>query len=196
MLYRELENHVFRLLASELAENLYYHDIKHTADVIRAAERLCYMEGVTGQDALLVKTASLFHDCGFTKQYIDNEECAIEMAEELLPRFGYSASQIKTVAEIIAVTRIPHNPQNHLQEIMCDADLDYLGREDFPPISDNLRKELMAYNIIKTAKEWDGIQVRFFGLHKFFTASAVKIRGAKKAEHLQMIIKRLEADKY
>lgn len=196
MLYRELENHVFRLLASELADNLYYHDIKHTADVIRAAERLCFLEGVVGQEALLVKTAALFHDCGFTRQYIDNEDCAIEMAHEILPNFGYSAHHIKTVEEIIGVTRIPHNPQNHLQEIMCDADLDYLGREDFPPISDNLRRELVAYNIIKTPKEWDGIQVRFFGLHKFFTASAIKMRSAKKQEHLQMIMKRLEADNY
>jgi predicted metal-dependent HD superfamily phosphohydrolase len=193
MRYREVENHVFRVLATELDEELYYHDLKHTADVIRAAERLCYLEKVSLNDATLIKTAALFHDIGFTRQYLDNEDIAAEMAQEMLPQYEYSQEQITIVREIISVTKIPHKPANHLQQIMCDADLDYLGREDFHPISENLKRELMAQNMIKTAKEWDGIQVKFFNLHHYFTPSAIRIRAAKKEEHLQDILKRLES---
>jgi len=193
MRYREVENHVFRVLATELDEELYYHDLKHTADVIRAAERLCYLEKVNTNDSILIKTAALFHDIGFIRQYMDNEDVASEIAAEILPHYEYTNEQINVVKEIIAVTKIPHKPENHLQQIMCDADLDYLGREDFHPISENLKRELMAQNMIKTAKEWDGIQVKFFNLHKYFTPSAIRIRAAKKEEHLQDILKRLES---
>jgi predicted metal-dependent HD superfamily phosphohydrolase len=191
MQYREVEKYVFRILATELEDNLYYHDLKHTADVIRAAERLCFMENVSEHDAMLVKTAALFHDVGFTRQYLENEDIAAEIAEEVLSKFDYSSKDIQTIKEIINVTKIPHNPANHLQEIMCDADLDYLGREDFPPISDALMRELMGQNMIKTAKEWDGIQVKFFKLHKYFTPSAINLRSARKEQHLQVIIDRL-----
>lgn len=193
MRYREVENHVFRVLATELDDQLYYHDLKHTADVIRAAERLCYLEKVNFNDSTLIKTAALFHDIGFTRQYMENEDIAAEIAQEILPHYEYTKEQINIVKQIIAVTKIPHLPINHLQQIMCDADLDYLGREDFHPISENLKRELMAQNMIKTAKEWDGIQVKFFELHKYFTPSAIRIRSAKKAEHLQDILKRLES---
>ena len=28
-------------------------------------------------------------------------------------------------------TKIPQKPQNHYEEVLSDADLDYLGRDDF-----------------------------------------------------------------
>jgi len=191
MRYKEAENWVFTKLARELDDSLCYHDIKHTADVIRAADRLCYLEKVSEKDTVLVRTAALFHDIGFCVQYLDNEDVAIEIAGEALPGFGYSAQETDSVQRIINVTRIPHAPSNHLEEIMCDADLDYLGRDDFHPIADNLKKELMHNKIVQSEQEWDGIQVRFFGLHRFFTASARRLRDEKKAAHLNEIKERL-----
>jgi hypothetical protein len=58
--------------------------------------------------------------------------------------------------KLIHVTEIPHKPLNHLQEIICDADLDYLGRNDFQEIADNLKAELKTMNKI--------ISDRFFRL--------------------------------
>lgn len=191
MRYKQAENWVFQKLNNELDDNLCYHDIKHTADVIRAADRLCFLEDVSHDDTILVRTAALFHDIGFCEQYVDNEDLAIETAEKTLPLFGYSAEGITQISGMIEATKIPHQPKNHLEEILCDADLDYLGRDDFQPISNNLRTELMRYQIIRTKEEWDEIQVRFFELHRYFTPSAKRLRSEKKATHLIQIRERL-----
>lgn len=193
MRYREAEKWVFHQLIAELDERLCYHDLMHTSDVIRAAERLCYLEEMGSRDTILIKTAALFHDIGFCVQYLDNEEIAADMAGENLPAFGFSPIEINTIQGLILATRVPHNPLNLLEEIICDADLDYLGREDFHPLSQNLKRELMRYDIVKTDQEWDEVQVKFFNSHRFFTPSAKRLRGDKKALHLQEIEDRLQA---
>lgn len=184
---------MFQKMINELDGSLHYHDLKHTVDVIRAADRLCFMEGVSEHHKTLVRTAALFHDIGFCEQYMDNEDVAADIAGSVLPKFDYSIADIDLVQGMIQATKIPHQPKNQLEEIICDADLDYLGRADFHPISDNLKRELIRFGIVKTDQEWDEIQVKFFELHRFFTPSAIQLRKNKKAEHLKDIRQRLKA---
>ena len=120
----------------------------------------------------------------------------MRLAEEHLPNHGYSESQIKTIKELIYVTQIPHKPQNKLQEIICDADLDYLGRDDFHEIADKLRRELREHGKIDSDRKWDEMQVAFLTQHKYFTASAIKMRKEKKLQHLEEIKARLERNEY
>ena len=83
-----------------------------------------------------------------------------------------------------------------MEEIICDADLDYLGRDDFHDIADNLRRELRDHGKIKSDRMWDEIQVKFLTQHKYFTKSAIKLRQAKKLIHIEEIKKRLEENNY
>jgi ligand-binding sensor domain-containing protein/class 3 adenylate cyclase/predicted metal-dependent HD superfamily phosphohydrolase len=189
--YRKAEHHVTRLLQDNLPQNLYYHGIHHTLEVCAAAERIATDEGLASEDIHLIKTAALLHDAGFIKQYDKNEPIGCLMAQEILPQFGYSEKQINTVIELIMATQIPHKPANLMQQIICDADLDYLGTESFDEISNNLKLELMAYNKIKTDKEWDTIQVHFLTLHYFFTNSSKVDRVPMKQKHLQKVKDRL-----
>jgi predicted metal-dependent HD superfamily phosphohydrolase len=89
-----------------------------------------------------------------------------------------------------------NKPINKLQEIICDADLDYLGRDDFEEIADNLRKELTEMGKIKSRKEWDEIQVKFLNQHQYFTATALGSRQQKKQENLERVIERLSSNMY
>ena len=88
---------------------------------------------------------------------------------------------------MIMATQIPQTPHNKLEQIICDADLDYLGRDDFFTIGNKLFDELCMYGIINTELEWNKLQVRFLEKHHYFTPSAKKIRKAKKAENLALI---------
>jgi glycosyltransferase involved in cell wall biosynthesis len=118
------------------------------------------------------------------------------MAQEILPKYGYTEQHVKTIVELIHATEIPHKPINKLQEIICDADLDYLGRSDFEQIADNLRKELSEMGKIKSRKEWDTIQVNFLKQHQYFTTTAIESRQKKKQENLEVVLERLAADAY
>ena len=194
--YRKAERHIMKVLKDGLPDNLHYHGIHHTYDVVRAVERIAIMEGVMDDDIFVLKSAATYHDAGFVEEYDKNEPIGARLAEEILPKYGYTDEQINQVKELIYATIIPHEPKNKLEQIICDADLDYLGRDDFFEISETLRRELRDHGKIKSDRLWDEIQVKFLTQHKYFTKSAKKMRDAKKAEHLEAIKKRLELDQY
>ena len=184
------------ILKKNLSPSLAYHSINHTKDVVKAVERIALLEGVTDEGLFLLKTAAIFHDAGFIEQYDHNESIGARMAQEILPKYGYTEQHVKTIVELIHATQIPHKPINKLQEIICDADLDYLGRDDFEEIADKLRQELTEMGKINARKEWDEIQVKFLNQHQYFTATSISSRQMKKQENLERVIERLAANQY
>lgn len=184
------------MLEEQLPKNLYYHSAEHTREVIQAVEHLALCEGVRDEGLFLLKTAALFHDLGFTQQYEHNESIGVELAQKILPDFGYSDLHIQTVSELIFATEVPHKPVNKMQEIMCDADLDYLGTDDFETISQKLKRELMVKGKITSDRHWDEVQVLFLENHRYFTSTAIASRSPKKEENLAAVRQRLEENKY
>ena len=194
--YYKAERHIMKVLEKGLSPKLHYHSIEHTKDVVRAVERYALMEGVTDEGLFLLKSAATYHDAGFVENYEKNEPIGARMAGEILPKYGYSDQHIQLIEELIFVTQIPHKPKNKLEEIICDADLDYLGRDDFHEIADRLRKELREYGKIDSDRKWDEMQVAFLNMHKYFTATAIASRQAKKMQNLKEVMERLERNEY
>lgn len=190
--YNRVRKHLISRLEKDLPKNLHYHGVHHTRDVIRAAERIAISEGLDDESVMLIKTAALFHDAGFLRKYWKNEPQGVELAREILPRYDYSKEQIDIIEDMILATAIPQNPKNLYQEILCDADLDYLGRDDFEEISSSLCQELIEYGKIKNPQEWDGVQIKFLKKHKYFTKTSKETRTAKKLEKLEEIKKRVK----
>jgi hypothetical protein len=118
------------------------------------------------------------------------------MADEILPKYGYTEQHIATIKELIFVTQIPHQPKNKLEEIICDADLDYLGRDDFHEIADRLRRELKEHGKINSDRQWDNMQVAFLNMHKYFTETSISTRQAKKLKNMVDVIARWERNEY
>lgn len=194
--YRKAERHIMKILKAELSPNLHYHGIHHTYDVVDAVERLAIMEGVLDEDIFVLKSAATYHDAGFVERYEKNEPVGARMASEILPLYGYTQAQVELVHDLIYATIIPHNPTTKLQQIICDADLDYLGREDFHQIADTLRRELRDHGKINSDRMWDEIQVKFLEQHQYFTKSAIKLRQEKKLKHIEEIKQRLLENNY
>lgn len=190
MEFQKVREYILARLRSELPPNLYYHGYHHTIDVCAAVDELARQENVDGESVTLLRTAALFHDSGFINQYSDNEALAVKMAEEVLPAFGYSKGQIKVVAGIIMATQVPQRPTNVLEEIMCDADLDYLGRDDFFKISNSLMREWLEYGIVTSEAEYMTKQIRFFKEHQYFTRSAKMLRGPVKEQHYSALVEK------
>jgi hypothetical protein len=90
------------------------------------------------------------------------------------------------------VTKLPPQPKNLLEEIMCDADLDYLGRPDFIPVSNMLYKELHEHGKIGTLREWNELQIKFIDKHHYFTKTARRLRNVNKQSQLDKLKRWME----
>ena len=189
--YYKAERFIMKQLEEQLSDKLHYHSIAHTRDVVKAVERLALSENVTDEGLFLLKTAATYHDAGFVEQYEKNEPIGVRLASEILPKYGYTPEHIETIKNLIHVTAIPHQPMNQLEEIICDADLDYLGRDDFHEIADRLRQELKEHGKIDSDRKWDEIQVHFLTQHRYFTKTAIDTRRVKKLKNLEEIKQKL-----
>lgn len=172
-------------LERELSHQLYYHGVHHTLDVLYTIEELCYLEKVSPYEELLLKTAALFHDSGFIVSNKEHERLSCQIARENLPGYGYTAVEIERICGMIMATRIPQSPKDYLETIICDADLDYLGRDDFYDIGSTLFEELKAYDILHSEEAWNRVQVSFLEKHAFFTQTNRKRRAPKKQRYLE-----------
>lgn len=81
-------------------------------------------------------------------------------------------------------TKIPQQPHNLLEQIICDADLDYLGRDDFYKIGETLRKEFLHYSIVNSDEEWETLQIKFLQNHHYHTISSQQLREPIKHQYL------------
>ncbi|MBC8081853.1 MAG: HD domain-containing protein [Hymenobacter sp.] len=180
------EAYILHQLRTQLPAILYYHGVHHTLDVTQAAMRLAAAEGVTDETARqLLRTAALYHDSGFLRSFTGHEIVSCTLVREVLPGFDYAPAQVEAICEMIMATCLPQAPRSHLAEILCDADLDYLGRPDFEPVADTLFREFQARQMV-TADEaaWNRAQEQFLTRHHYWTATAVAWREAAKQARL------------
>lgn len=183
-----IRSHIIKLMQDELPETLYYHSIEHTLDVELCALSIAAAEGINDKEAIEdLQIASLYHDTGFIKIHLLHETVSCEYARKFLPGFGLDDKRIDNICSIIMATKFPHQPCNLLEEIICDADLDYLGRTEFSETSEKLRKELVAFGIINSDTNWNQYQLEFLKKHRFFTASSIASRESLKLKHIQEI---------
>ena len=187
MQFERVKKFILDKLKKELTKNLTYHSLGHIKDVYQAAENLADLEAVSEHDKRLVLTAVLFHDSGFLVSQKEHERLSCEIARKYLPEFEYTQDEIEKICGMIMATQIPQTPNNKLEKIICDADLDYLGRDDFFTIGNKLFDELVMYGIIDNENEWNKLQVRFLEKHRYFTSSAKKLRKTKKTENLALV---------
>lgn len=195
MQFREAKTFILKKLRKELPRHLSYHSVEHIKDVYQSSRLLAAEEKVKGEDLKLLLTAALFHDSGFLIQQKEHEKISCDIARQYLPDFGYTAEQIERICGMIMATRIPQTPTNKLEQIIADADLDYLGRDDFFTIGDKLFAELSVYGMLNTEDEWNSLQVRFLENHHYFTDTAIALRKHKKDQHLATIKSKLKQSK-
>lgn len=114
-----------------------------------------------------------------------------QVAAHVLPDFGYAPDQIATITALILATRLPQRPRSPLQEILCDADLDVLGREDFLVCNRRLRAEQAQYHFPVSDVQWYQGQLTFLEEHLYVTPAAQALRDAEKRRnilHLQALL--------
>ncbi len=173
-------------LRTELSPDLLYHSLWHTqSDVMPAALHLAQLQdSLEEEDIRLLEAAAAYHDLGFVEQAENHELIGARIVAQTLPDFGFGSRQIERIMGMIIATRLPQSPRNLLEQILADADLDVLGREDFFARNEALRQESARLGRPFSKQEWNQLQFNFLQQHSYFTPAAHTLRDAGKQTHL------------
>ena len=190
--FKRVIHFIINQLKSILPSKCTYHSLNHSLDVEKAVLRFATIEGLSNHEKILLRTAALLHDIGFAVKYETNENLALQFADLHLPDFSFEKEDIELIKNCILATELHDIPKDKMAQILCDADLDYLGREDYHELVTKLRQELKNHGQVFSDKEWILFQLNFLeNKHRYFTQSAIQIRGYYKQKRILELKKNL-----
>ena len=178
-------------LKKELDHLCDYHNVRHTLDVIDQSQIIGKTEFLSAHELLLIRIAALFHDTGFLFQRTKHEEKSVEIFLDSSKDSEISEQDKAIITQCILATRMPQQPISILDKVICDADLDYLGRDDFFPIGDALFREMNRNNEISDTLAWNNLQVKFLNAHRFHTNYSIQNRTSGLLENLEKVVEKL-----
>ena len=172
-----LENHINRNLKEKINDDFLklldskylYHNLHHTERVIKSAIKIGSDYDLKDSEWKVLLTACLLHDYGFIKSHVDHEEIGAELSESILKDYGYSKEEISSVQSLILITKAIAIPNNNLEAIIRDSDLEYLGSNDFEYISEKLKEEWLLCGVVSSESEFYQLQLDFLINHQFHT---------------------------
>jgi len=185
--YKHIYDRIIKKLDENLDENLAYHTLEHTLLVIDKAQELAKRENVTDREYTLIQLAALFHDTGFLISREEHEMRGCEIARSELVNEDLTDAELDLVCGMIMATKIPQSPKNHLDRILVDADLYYLGTDEYDKYSNFLFEELKHFNPSFSQEDWKQIQIKFLESHQYTTKFAKLQLEPAKQVHLERI---------
>tara|TARA_B000000609_G_scaffold78834_1_gene59431 strand:- start:712 stop:1305 length:594 start_codon:yes stop_codon:yes gene_type:complete len=180
----ELKEKIFDDLSNILDENYSYHNLDHTKRVISAAVDIGRNYDLSEKDWRCLLTACLLHDYGFIESHVEHEKISAKLSSQILPKYGFSETDIQIINSLIIVTKLEETPKNLLESIIRDSDLEYLGSEDFIKISPLLKEEWINCKVVKSDSEFYKIQYEFISNHSFYTDFMMKNSQNQKRENI------------
>jgi len=168
-----------------------YHNIQHVKDVVEMTQVIAKASNVTGKDLDLVTAAAWLHDIGHIKTWENHEEVSANYAREYMTSCNCSKEEIDIVIGCIMETVIPHNPQNLLEEIICDADVSHLGLDNFFEKSKLLKQEF-EYRKNKTFTDflWIKENIDFISKTTFFTQYGKEVLEKKRQSNHKKLLQK------
>jgi uncharacterized protein len=187
--YKNIYGSIFKRLEDNLDENLTYHNLEHTHLVLGRAREIAEIEGVSEREFILIEIAAVYHDSGFLVSRQEHEKRGCELARVELIDEDFTQDEIESICGMIMATRIPQTPTNQMERVLVDADLYYLGTEDYDKYSNFLYAELKFFNQALSDEDWKQIQIKFLETHQYTTDFAKDHLEPAKKLHLERIKK-------
>ena len=192
-----VDEYIRDLFRAELPDGIKYHDANHTLHptkgVVAAANGIAISEKISELDRELLITAAYFHDTGYIREYDKNEPIAARMVGRILKLIGYKPNEIEKIQKMILATDLAVEPKTHVEKILCDADLDHFGREDFFKLDGKLRegRRIRGIDVSDDAKWYKGT-LSIITNHQYYTQSQKKLREKEKQKNIKRLLDKLE----
>jgi predicted metal-dependent HD superfamily phosphohydrolase len=189
----EIEAFVRSRFTADTNKDLFYHNLNHTVLVSENAAWLVNEIGLTYKQRFVVLAASWFHDLGYlTGKAQGHEELGANEALAFLKNIDNDI--LGDIKGCILATKMPQEPKNILEKIVCDADLFHLGTSDFQARNMLMRKEYNQLNNKKiTKKAWRKESLELLQKHKYHTDICLENLKEQKEKNITGLIKKKES---
>lgn len=184
------ENMLTDFLLKNIGAEYVFHDLQHTKNVVEAVVEIGKGSNLTEKELLLLQLAAWFHDTGYTQGAEGHEKRSKEFAMEFLSQQGVLPEDLNVVARCIMATRLPLEPNDLLEEIICDADLSHLGQKSYWDRCGRIRQELLlTKGLVMSEQEWIEFELNFMNNHRYFTEVAEAFYNQRKLKHIKQLRK-------
>jgi hypothetical protein len=185
-LYKKIEEYVTGLFEQMHEPAFVFHNLEHTQKVVKRTKEIAGHYKLTEDEMLVLFTAAWFHDTGhlFTEPS-KHEEKGCEIMRKFMTGKVDDEKIISQTEGCIMSTKLPRNPKNMLQQIICDADTYHFGTKDFKTTNKNALEEqsrrLGKNDPVKFKEE----TINMLETHQFYTNYAQDLLNERKENNLK-----------
>ncbi len=185
-LLREVCSFSSAILKNELDADLHYHCFEHTQDVVNAARMIGEATALSTEQREIVLMAAWFHDLGYREVVQNHEEISATIALDFLKTRDCDEETMMGVVGCIMATQMPQTPKNEMEMVLCDADLNHLGTDQFFTKSYFLEKGNRSTKGRSISARSSGVRaiLTFLRSHEFFTPVAKQQFESIKQENI------------
>ncbi|RBQ09063.1 Pycsar system effector family protein [Pedobacter miscanthi] len=193
-LQEDVKTHVSEYFHTHNDPRLVYHNFEHTQEVVNAAQQIANHYQLNEQDFFTVTVAAYFHDTGYFEDALNHEAKGAELADQFLARHKVNQEVRDSVKSAILATKIPQQPKNEIDKIICDADLFHLGLPDFRAKGKLMHKENeLIYKKDISKLEWRKKDIQFMESHHYHTDYANLLLSDQKQKNIDKLKSKLTA---
>jgi HD superfamily phosphodiesterase len=189
----QVSSYVSNLFTTDARNHLYliYHNLSHTVNVVAKTEQIASFYKLDNIEHYILLTAAWFHDCGHLNgPPLGHEARSVLMLEEFMGDSSVNDPVISQIANCILSTKIPNDPANLLEEILCDSDLFHLGTSEFS-VADLQVKQEYELRTNMVMPDWDQNSLAFLLNHRYYTRYCRDLLDRGKAENINRQIQKI-----
>ncbi|MBT2161276.1 HD domain-containing protein [Zobellia barbeyronii] len=167
---KNAQKYCTRVLMGSRCKSLPFHNVEHTMEVFSNVKKIGSYGYLNNDELKPVLLAALFHDTGNATVFKGHENFSVIKATDFLNGQNYPVEKLKMVTDCIKATRMPQEPKNYLEEIICDADLFHLGTKFFTAKNKLIRQEWEKFLEVRyTDEAWYALNITFLEQHRYHT---------------------------
>lgn len=191
-LISKIEQYVLDFFSRGSCREFCYHNESHTYAVVSAVKEMSFHYELAEEDQFVLIAAAYFHDLGYAEGgSVRHESRGAQMAADYLQKENVNPLLIEKIKNCILATRMPQEPHNLLEQILCDADLFHLGSPEFLERNKLMLQEAEKVSSLKIDKSfWRAGTIKLMQEHHYHTTYAQDKLSEGKSKNLSSLLKK------
>ncbi len=188
------ESSIRKMFVERINPDVCYHNIDHTLSIVDKVREIGEYNQLDQDQLENLFFAGWLHDVGYWDGVaLDHEERGADFARVFLKSFGIAQERIEAICGAILATKVPQQPMNLIESIICDADLYHLSSDQCYTQTLLLKKEYEQLNNQPVdLLDWLRNSEKFMIGHHYHTDYALRFYKPGKDENLKFLQSKIE----